>query len=210
MLASLSRFPLRVVLVLVPFFVGWVIYLTFWDTPYYKHEHNTIVNLPGSDSNSEFFSSPSSPSSSSSSPPPPTPSPSMPADDEEYVAICFTAKNESLNLPELFTHYYYHVGIRRFYIMDDGSTPPLSSYSYPIPKEHITFTYYTAAQHHEHDNQLFLNDECHRLYGNKHAWMAHFDCDEYLEVVRRNETLVSILKDLSLDPRIGQLSINWQ
>ncbi|KAG9239488.1 hypothetical protein BJ875DRAFT_501352 [Amylocarpus encephaloides] len=94
--------------------------------------------------------------------------------------------------------------------MDDGSDPPLSSYSYPIPKKHITFTYYTKAQHHDVNNQLFLNDECQRLYGKKHTWMAHFDCDEYLEVVRRNETFVSFLKDLALNERVGSLGINWQ
>ncbi|KAG9244110.1 hypothetical protein BJ878DRAFT_507707 [Calycina marina] len=135
----------------------------------------------------------------------------VPGDEEEYVAICFTAKNESLNMPESFVHHYHHVGIRRFYIMDDGSEPPLSTYSYPgIPREHITFVYYPKEQHHEHNNQLFLNDECHRLFGKRHRWMAHFDVDEYLEIVRRNETLISILKGLETDPRVGQLSVNWQ
>lgn len=191
MIASFSRLPVRILLLLGLFCVVWLTYFNFSDG-------RNGVTVAGSYSGSGFFSSSS------------LVSPSIAGDDEEYVALCFTAKNESLNLPELFTHYYYHVGIRRFYIMDDGSDPPLSSYNYPISKDHITFTYYTKEQRHEHNNQLFLNEECHRLYGDRHTWMGHFDCDEYLEVVRRNETFVSILKDLSLDPRIGQLGINWQ
>jgi hypothetical protein len=197
MISSSSRLPFRAVLALLPFVLGWIIYSTFSTSPSYIHEQKAAaINYFGlhANSGSSIYA----------------PTPSIPGDSEEYVALCFTAKNESLNLPELFTHYYYHVGIRRFYIMDDGSTPPLSTYSYPIPSEHITFTYYTAEQHHERNNQLFLNDECQRLYGEKHTWMGHFDCDEYLEVVRRNETLVSILKDLSLDLRVGQLGVNWQ
>jgi len=191
-----SRSYLRVLLIFVPLlFVVWASY------SFYNNDQYAVVKLlgPGSTSDSHKSSGASLPTGAT-----------VPGDNEEYVAICFTAKNESLNLPESFVHHYHHVGIRRFYIMDDGSDPPLSTYDYPIPREHITFVYYTPEQHHEHNNQLFLNDECHRLFGEKHTWMAHFDVDEYLEVVRRNETFISILKDLETDPRVGQLSVNWQ
>jgi hypothetical protein len=136
--------------------------------------------------------------------------PTPPGDEEEYVALCFTAKNESLNLPELLLHHYHHIGIRRFYIMDDGSKPPLSSYDYPIPKEAITFVFYSEKNHKEHDNQLFLNSECQRLFGNKHTWIGYFDCDEYLEVIRPEETLVGILKEMELENWIGALAVNWK
>lgn len=72
-----------------------------------------------------------------------TPYPPLPpGDDEEYMSICIAVKNQHLDLLEWFPHYYYHHGIRRFYVMDDGSQPPISILpDYGIPHSAITFTY---------------------------------------------------------------------
>ena len=72
-----------------------------------------------------------------------TPYPPLPpGDDEEYMSICIAVKNQHLDLLEWFPHYYYHHGIRRFYVMDDGSQPPISILpDYGIPRSAITFTY---------------------------------------------------------------------
>ena len=74
------------------------------------------------------------------------PYPSLPKpDEEEYVAFCLVVRNQSIDMPEFFVHHYHHHGIRRFYVYDDGTSPPLSQKPYieswGIPDEAINFTY---------------------------------------------------------------------
>ncbi len=60
--------------------------------------------------------------------------------EDKYVAMRMAVKDQDLDLPEFFIHHYHHVGIRRFYIMDDGSDPPLSSITnYGVPNSVLTF-----------------------------------------------------------------------
>ena len=47
-------------------------------------------------------------------------------DVEEEVALCLAIKDEYHDLTEWLVHHYNHHGIRRFYIMDDGSHPKMS------------------------------------------------------------------------------------
>lgn len=60
---------------------------------------------------------------------------------DEYLAICLYVKNQAQDLPEFFQHHYHEMGIRRFYVMDDGSDPPMSSYmdKFGIPAEAMDF-----------------------------------------------------------------------
>ena len=51
-------------------------------------------------------------------------------DTNEDVAICLAIKDEYHMLTEWLVHHYNHHGIRRFYIMDDGSDPRISTYDY--------------------------------------------------------------------------------
>ena len=75
--------------------------------------------------------------------------PLAPGDDEECVALCLAVKDQVEDLPEYFTHHYYHLGVRRFYIMDDGTDPPLSTAKGPgewgIPDSAITFHFCTLS-----------------------------------------------------------------
>lgn len=65
-------------------------------------------------------------------------------DHDEYLAVCLFAKNQAADMVEWFQHHYFEIGIRRFYVMDDGSDPPLSTYmdDYGIPPEAVDFIYY--------------------------------------------------------------------
>lgn len=60
---------------------------------------------------------------------------------DEYLAICLYVKNQAQDLPEFFQHHYYEMGIRRFYVMDDGSDPPMSTYmgKFGVPEEAVDF-----------------------------------------------------------------------
>jgi hypothetical protein len=128
---------------------------------------------------------------------------------EEYVAICMAVKDQFSDLSEVLIHHYHHLGIRRFYLMDDGSEPPLSTYdNWGIPREHITFHYYNRTTDHVPNMQDTVYNECINLYRAKHTWMAFLDADEMLEVTAE-ETLTELLQRLEKNRSIGALAISW-
>lgn len=63
---------------------------------------------------------------------------------DEYLAVCLLVRDQAFDMVEFFEHHYYEMGIRRFWVMDDNSDPPLSTYQndYGIPPEAIDFVYY--------------------------------------------------------------------
>lgn len=139
------------------------------------------------------------------------PAPSDAVPTEEYVAICMAVKDQALDLPEFFIHHYHHIGIRRFYVMDDGSQPPLSSVpDYGIPRTALTFDYQDPnARAPGHSQQLRIYERCLEKYGEKHTWMAFIDSDEFFETPG-NETLRQILTKFNANPKVGALGVNWQ
>lgn len=93
--------------------------------------------------------------------------------------------------------------------MDDRSQPPLSSFSdYGIPRSAITFKYNEIPVDVPW-MQYAIYNECIKLYGLQHTWVAFFDADEFLEV-KSDESLKSILKELDQDPSVGALGVNWR
>lgn len=60
---------------------------------------------------------------------------------DEYLAVCLFVRDQAQDLVEFFQHHYYEMGIRRFYVMDDGSNPPMSHYmeKFGIPEEAVDF-----------------------------------------------------------------------
>jgi hypothetical protein len=148
---------------------------------------------------------PSTPSNEST----PPPVDAVPSD--EYVAICIAVKDQALDLPEFFIHHYHHIGIRRFYVMDDGTEPPLSTIPYyGIPSTALTFEYQDpAARAPGHSQQLHIYQRCLENYGKKHTWMAFIDSDEFFETPG-NETLKQILTKLEGNEKVGALGVNWQ
>ena len=141
--------------------------------------------------------------------------PLPPADDEEYVSLCVAIKNQHGDLNEFLVHYYYHHGIRRFYIMDDGSEPPLSytpDFGIPpfaVPRSAVTFTYITRVPDRPQPFQhTIYNDYCIGNFGDRHTWMGFFDADEFLEM-RRDVTLLDWLHRWENNDTVGALSVNW-
>ena len=141
--------------------------------------------------------------------------PLPPADDEEYVSLCVAIKDQPRDLDEFLVHYYYHHGIRRFYIMDDGSGPPLSytpNFGRPpfaVPRSTVTFTYITRVPDRPQTFQhKIYSDYCIRNFGRRHTWMGFVDADEFLEM-RREVTLVNWLHQWEDTEHVGALSVNW-
>ncbi|CZS90868.1 hypothetical protein WAI453_003924 [Rhynchosporium graminicola] len=144
---------------------------------------------------------------------PGTKSGTVSAPEEEYVAFCVVHRNQRSELPEFFKHHYHHHGIRRFYIMDDQSTPALSSVveNWGIPRSTLSFQYYDQqAQHQDKMMQTHIYSECARLYGAHHTWMAFVDADEFFEAKKEGETLTSILREFGEKTEVGALGVNWR
>ncbi len=128
----------------------------------------------------------------------------IPAD--EYVAVCMSVKDQSLDLIEFFVHHYHHMGIRRFYVMDDGSDPPLSSFEYPgIPRSALTFTWMDP-QHRVGYMQLRFYIWCIERYSKSHEWIAFLDGDEFLETPGP-ESLTEILESFEGNDTVGALGV---
>lgn len=147
--------------------------------------------------------------------------PLAPGDDEEYVALCMAVKDQVEDLPEYFSHHYYHLGVRRFYLMDDGTDPPLSTAKGPgewgIPDSAITFHYFNRSER-TGSMQHAMYAHCHELHGHQHKWFGFFDADEFLSMTshhttlsdgQREETLVSFLHTFDTDPSVGAVALNW-
>lgn len=128
--------------------------------------------------------------------------------DDEYVSVCIAVKDQGPDLPEWFVHHYYHLGIKRFYIMDDGSDPPLSEMEdLGIPREHVTFHYFDKAQHTFYMQEAVYNI-CVDKYRGNHTWMAFLDADEYLEMTGR-ENLNQFLEKFEDDEHVGAVYPSW-
>lgn len=138
--------------------------------------------------------------------------PLPPGDEEEYMSICIAVKNQHLDLLEWFPHYYYHHGIRRFYVMDDGSQPPISILpDYGIPHSAITFTYIPRTpieQRPEPMHHHIYGNMCIKDYGKRHTWMAFLDADEFLEM-RNGQTLMQWLHDWERNDTVGAVAAQW-
>ncbi|KAL2069136.1 hypothetical protein VTL71DRAFT_15474 [Oculimacula yallundae] len=127
----------------------------------------------------------------------------------EPIAVCMSVKDQSADMIEFFVHHYHHMGIRRFYVMDDGSDPPLSSFQYPgIPRTALTFTYQERATRNGY-MQLTFYTWCIERYRERHTWIAFIDGDEFLETPGK-ETLGEVLKSFEDDDTVGAIGINWR
>ncbi|KAI5475845.1 hypothetical protein MNV49_000809, partial [Pseudohyphozyma bogoriensis] len=132
--------------------------------------------------------------------------------DLNMVAICSSVKDQVFDLPEWFRHHYYHLGIRHFYIFDDGSEPPieerLSDFELGIPRTSVTFIYKPRADRDIYQ-QMHSQNDCLRNYGaqNGHEWMAIIDADEYIEMVKPGESLQGFLRGFGDD--VGAVGAQW-
>lgn len=135
-----------------------------------------------------------------------------PAQDnhDEYLAICLAVKDQGKDMPEWLQHHYHTMGIKRFYIMDDGSNPPLSSmqHTFGVPEEALTFVYFPESEH-VPNMQYKVYDLCASTYGVNNTWIAYIDADEFFDTPG-GETMDGILKGLEPLSHIGALGVNWQ
>ena len=127
-------------------------------------------------------------------------------------------KDQSIDLPEFFIHYYHHHGVRRFYIYDDGSSPPLSTHphisDYGIPESALTFIYINSSEvapgQQRTDLQKDTYTRCVIDHKQSHTWLAFLDADEFLEM--RNPLyrgVVDWLRKWETHNDVGALAVQW-
>lgn len=135
-------------------------------------------------------------------------------EDYNYIAICAALKNVPLDLPEWLIHHYNHLGIHHFYIMDDGSNPPLSTIptiNLGVPPGAVHFDYQDQSRRGKgHSQQLLIYQRCLEMWGSRHKWMVFIDGDEFLEMTAGNETLFSFLKEKEQEEGVGAVAVNWR
>lgn len=126
----------------------------------------------------------------------------------EPIAICIAVKDQPVELVEFFTHHYNHMGIKRFYVMDDGSDPPLSQFQYPgIPRAALTFTYQERETREEAMQTVFYT-WCIERYRERHTWIAFLDGDEFLSTPGQ-ETLSEFLRTFENDDTVGAVGVKY-
>jgi hypothetical protein len=142
--------------------------------------------------------------------------PLPPADNDEYIAICLGVRDPDPDISEWFTHYYYHHGIRRFYVIDDGSEPPLAEREnlYDIPSSAITFDYIPRGDRPKDIQAYMFMERCTKPHRDKHTWMGYLDADEFLEMrdpepEKKPATLVQHLKFWETKEDIGAVAAQW-
>ena len=129
--------------------------------------------------------------------------------DDEYLAICLSVRDQAPDLPEWLQHHYYNMGVNKFYIMDDGSKPPMSDFvdSYGIPREALEFHYYDESQRVNY-MQGKVYAECSQ-FGQNSTWMAFIDTDEFFDAPGP-ETLREVLQTFEPIQAIGAIGVSWR
>ncbi|CAN8101696.1 unnamed protein product [Discula destructiva] len=105
------------------------------------------------------------------------------------------------------------MNIRRFYVMDDGSDPPISHYkhTFGIPEEVVDFVYrpLDATLGSGQKTQHATYDICAFEMGVNNTWIAFIDADEFLDTPG-GDTIETILRDLETGRSdVGALGVNW-
>ncbi|KAF3920521.1 hypothetical protein ABW20_dc0108519 [Dactylellina cionopaga] len=112
-------------------------------------------------------------------------------------------------LPEFLLHHYFHVGVRRFYLVDQSPDSDVSSnyHELPINSTYITWLGTPPSADNE-TSQFAAYDLCQSRYGSHHAWIAYLDVDEFIEQRRNDTTLQDFLHTMDKDSSVGAFGIN--
>ena len=109
----------------------------------------------------------------------------------DYVAVCVILKDQSVDLPE-FVAWYTALGVKTFYLFDDGSSPAVSpeqaaSALPPATRSEtkVVVTPLTGemiSRHPTRRPQMAAYDSCVASYRAEHEWLAFFDVDEFVVI----------------------------
>eukprot|EP00892_Ulva_mutabilis_P011573 jgi/Ulvmu1/8789/UM048_0044.1 len=121
------------------------------------------------------------------------------------VGICAIMKSENHTDVSEWLSYYRWLGVEHVYLTENANTASLemqNSLGDFISQGFITYS-------HEPDKnaQLKVYHDCMRQHYNKHGWLAFFDLDEYLVLLRRPEQKLADFLDVYREH--AGLAVHW-
>ena len=94
----------------------------------------------------------------------------------EHVAVCILVKDKADDLVEFFVHHYHHMGIRRFYVMGDGSDSPLSEVDFPgILGSAPTFIFQERETRNNYMQMVFFTCVLRDIEIDTHGWPSSIE-----------------------------------
>ncbi|KAK6344350.1 hypothetical protein TWF696_007989 [Orbilia brochopaga] len=136
--------------------------------------------------------------------------PSLKPSDPLYLAACVPMNKDLTTLPEFIIHHHAHVGIQRFYLVDQSEEGDVSSEYHELPLNSSYITWLTAppTNNETAHGQFSAYDLCQARYGGLHAWIAYLDVDEFIEQRQKGTTLQNFLHTMDANSTVGALGIN--
>lgn len=116
------------------------------------------------------------------------------------VAICCIVKDEEY-LPE-WVEYHANIGVKQFYVYDNGSTVPASENLKP----YIDSGLVTVELIQGPAKQMIAYGHCLKKYGAQCKWIAFIDADEFIVPKTFSGSLPDFLMAYE---RFGGIGINW-
>ncbi|EWC44278.1 hypothetical protein DRE_01104 [Drechslerella stenobrocha 248] len=135
--------------------------------------------------------------------------PSLKPTDHSYLAACVPMDKDLTTLPEFLLHHHAHIGIQKFYLVDQSTAGDVSRNYGELPLNSTYVTWLRAQPSTENETAQFsAYDACQSRYGSHHAWIAYLDVDEFIEQRQKDTTLQDFLHTMDKNSTIGALGIN--
>ncbi|KAK6541969.1 hypothetical protein TWF694_007742 [Orbilia ellipsospora] len=135
--------------------------------------------------------------------------PSLTPNDPNYLALCVPMSKDIHTLPEFILHHHAHVGIQRFYFIDQTAEGNISSNYHELPLSgwYVSFLWMPPPAAENETSRFSAYELCQIHYSSRHAWIAYLDVDEFIEQ-RTNVTLQEHLHSMDKDSSVGAFGIN--
>eukprot|EP00891_Asterochloris_glomerata_P008705 jgi/Astpho2/8705/Aster-05272 len=128
--------------------------------------------------------------------------------EQQYIAICAIVKDQPLDI-SFWLHYHFHMGVSKFYLYDNNSTPPMSNVLQDeIDDGIVQYNWFDAWATQPHQNaQMYVYDRCIQKHKLKHKWIAFIDVDEFFVLHNLKHRQFQDL--LPAYEQYGGLAANW-
>ncbi|GBF93710.1 hypothetical protein Rsub_06813 [Raphidocelis subcapitata] len=132
-------------------------------------------------------------------------------DNSSYVALCLHVKDEHSDIRE-WVLYHHMIGVDKFYIFDDYSSPPMSVVLHDlIASGLVDYTFEMGPLPGRlvgTNKQDQAYNYCLHQYGSRHKFMGFIDADEFV-VLARDATLPALLRDYEQYRGLAMFSIGF-
>lgn len=104
--------------------------------------------------------------------------------------------------------YYQRMGTNKIYLFDNSDPEYNAVYNLTIPYVNSGFVQYERiyASNEFEQPQRLAYEKCHKMYKEKHQFMAFFDADEFVHIVNDTVSIPTVLKDYE---QYGALGLSW-